>query len=273
MLQTAHPGAISPASHSPQTRSYKVAGERTLELDIFFPKAQPGNFAPAPAMLLFHGGVWIRGSRTDLHAHCRHFAARGMVAVAADYRFIDPQNPGDGSTRRVCIEDARSALRWVKHHAEELGVDPGRVIMGGGSAGGHIATMSAMEIGIDDPADDLRVPATAAALVLFNPAFSLEPDRKLEPFPMIPMLAAPLILFFGSGDARWKSPADALYRSCKAAGIRAEMWIAPDQRHGFFRQDPWLTATCTRAELFLASLGLAASMAPPPASPVDLMPE
>ncbi len=72
----------------------------------------------------------------------------------------------------VCCNDTKSAMRWVRSHAAELGIDPERIAASGGSAGGHLAAFASMVEGIDDPADDLKVSPRGNALVLFNPVLT-----------------------------------------------------------------------------------------------------
>ena len=77
----------------------------------------------------------------------------------------------------MCCADAKSALRYVRAHATELGIDPQRIAAAGGSAGGHLAAFTALVDGLDDPQDDLAVSCKPNALVLFNPVFNNGPDQ------------------------------------------------------------------------------------------------
>ena len=109
------------------------------------------------------------------------------------------------------MNDAKSAMRWVRSHAAELGIDPNRIASGGGSAGGHLAAFVGMVEGKDDPQDDTKVSAKSNAMCLFNPVFDNGPggwgtervgDRYQEfsPAHNITKDDPPAIVFLGSQD-------------------------------------------------------------------------
>src|SRR3546814_12166479 len=76
-----------------------------------------------------------------------HLALRGVVTVLADYRV----KCRHGSTIMDSVAAAKSAMRWVRDHAAELGIDPARIAASGSSAGGHLAHATASSKGFDDP--------------------------------------------------------------------------------------------------------------------------
>ncbi len=92
-----------------------------------------------------------------------------MVVARADYRLM----PKHGVTADRCMADAKSAVRWVRAHAAELGVDPGRIAAGGGSAGGFLAAGTGVLPGLDEPDENPAVSSCPNLLVLFNPAFGI----------------------------------------------------------------------------------------------------
>ena len=128
-----------------------------------------------PAIVFFFGGGWNAGSPNQFEEHCKYLAERGMVAVTVEYRVRSRH----GVKVEQCISDARSAMRWVRGNAEKLGVDPNRFASGGGSAGGHLASMVALTDDFDEPDEDPYIRATSDALVLFNPAMLLAPHSSL----------------------------------------------------------------------------------------------
>jgi acetyl esterase/lipase len=249
------------AAESPAIRVstyvYKRVGADDLKLDVFAPDSSTG---PLPVIVLFHGGSWISGDKSQLNWQCHYFAQQGIEAVTANYRLLG---------RDTGIVDARSAIRWIVGHARRLNIDADRIILGGASAGGHLATMALLSPGHNDPADDLSIPIAARALVLFNPAYSLTDNPAVEPFQQGSARLPPAIFFYGSRD-KWKPAGDSLRVILKKAGRECDGWVAEGQVHGFFNKAPWNLATCVRAQEFLASLGL---MARPAGAAQELIPE
>jgi acetyl esterase len=99
----------------------------------------PSNDTPLPVLVWYHGGGWVIGSLETHDGLCRDLVdAAGCVVVSVDYRLA----PED--TFPAAVDDAYAAVRWVSEHAAELGADPSRVAVGGDSAGGHLAAVSAM---------------------------------------------------------------------------------------------------------------------------------
>lgn len=238
-----------------KTVTYKSTDEGELQLDIFYPPAHDVRTEKKPVIIFFHGGAWIGGKRQQFYWQCDYFAERGLVAVTASYRFMKRKGEGYRATKEICIRDAKSAIRWVKEHARDLGIDTNLVILGGGSAGGHLATIAALDVEINDPDDDTTISTKAYALVLFNPAYQLS-EQTFQPFPLISRQAPPTILFFGDQDKKWKPGGDAFYDALRSEDVNAEMWVAPAQSHGFFNDGGWNRSTCSKAESFLVSLGI-----------------
>jgi len=101
--------------------------------------AQP-QFGPQtnrPAILIIHGGGWSAGSKNDLvyRALMIDYAMKGYVVANANYRLTQE------APMPACIEDVRCAVRWMKVHASQLGIDPERIGTYGHSAGGHLSLM------------------------------------------------------------------------------------------------------------------------------------
>ena len=131
------------------------------------------RFAPADlkagerrsAVVLIHGGAWRGGSAEVFFPHARYFAARGAVAFSLDYRLLLPNGP----TVADCLSDCKSAIRYLRAHAAELGVASERIAVLGDSAGGHLAAALGTVADFDDPADDLTVSAVPNAMIPCNP--------------------------------------------------------------------------------------------------------
>ncbi len=243
---------------------YKTVNGRELSLYIL----KPADWKAAdtrPAIVFFHGGGWVGGAPSQFNEQSKRLAARGMVCVQAEYRLLKP-NTNDPPL--ICVQDAKSAMRWVRVHARDLGIDPGRIAAGGGSAGGHLAAFVGMVEGKDDPQDDLTVSAKANALVLFNPVFDNGPEngwgtarvgtrfKEFSPAHNLTPAAPPAIVFLGTEDKL--IPETVLKRfkiNMDRVGVRCEAVFYDDQAHGFFNKEPWLTRTLVEADKFLTSLG------------------
>jgi acetyl esterase/lipase len=132
------------------------------ELKAFvFSQEKPSALSRRAAIVLFHGGGWIVGEPQWAFPRARRFAERGMVAVAAQYRLSDQKE----ITPIEAMADARAVIRWMRTHADSLGIDPGRIAAYGWSAGAHLAASAAIFDGAFR-----RDHAAPDALVLISPA-------------------------------------------------------------------------------------------------------
>jgi len=241
---------------------YKESGGQPQRLEVYFPPAHNPAETKVPAIIFFHGGGWQGGDLTQFRAACEHFARQGLVAVTAGYR-MHPKGTPDFSDRgesrkRVCITDAKSAIRWLKAKATDFGIDPRKVIVGGGSAGGHVAVLATRQTGLDDPADDTSIDTGAIAYVLFNPAFEAkdQTDPEVDTLQHIGPDMAPSIVFFGDQDSVWLPGWDAVHARLADAGAKVEYWQAPGHKHGFFNRPSRQRVLLQKADRFLSSLGL-----------------
>lgn len=242
---------------------YKTTPQGELTLHGFLPADwQPTD--KRPVIVFFFGGGWKNGSYLQFVPQSEYFAGRGIVAVSADYRIESKHK----ATPDLCVEDAKSAVRWVRANAGKVGIDPGKVIAAGGSAGGHLAACTALVDGFNSPDDPKGVSCVPNALVLFNPALNLTllGDRKfpgangddiakaISPTLYLTKGAPPAVIFFGTAD-RLRPMGTEYAARAKELGVRADLYAAADQPHGFFNRSPWAEATARAADEFLASLG------------------
>jgi acetyl esterase/lipase len=105
------------------------AGE-PLKLDMARPAKSNG---PCPAVVCIHGGGFSGGRREDYDGFCRTLARHGYAVVTIDYR-LSPKHRWPAH-----IHDCKAAIRWLRSHAVEFGIDPDRIGAMGSSAGGHLA--------------------------------------------------------------------------------------------------------------------------------------
>ncbi len=111
---------------------YGKGGAVDLMMDVFEPKDVPGK---RPAVLVIHGGGWMKFSRKDFEYIAIEYARMGFVAFNIDYR-LAPDFPAPAA-----VEDAKCAARYIHANAEKYQVDEGKIVATGGSAGSHLALM------------------------------------------------------------------------------------------------------------------------------------
>lgn len=240
---------------------YKTSGGVERKMEIFFPPNHDPAKSKVPGVILFHGGGWQGGELSQFRFACAYFASRGLVCATAEYQMlgkagVEKLAKGE-SKKRACVTDAKSAIRWFKKNSDELGIDPARIIAGGGSAGGHISALATLNPGLSDPADPKDIDPSVAAYLWFNPAFE-ESDKSDPEIDILSHLKAelpPTIVFFGDKDA-WKKGWDVAHAKWKSLGTKTiDLQIATGQGHSFFNKDPWRAVTLVAADEFLVKHG------------------
>ena len=263
-------GGHPPVIEGTKSETYRKIGDTELKVWVF--DQAPKQTAPRPAIVFFFGGGWTGGSPTQFEPQSRHLAERGMIAIVADYRVKTRQDakPAD------CVSDAKACVRWVRANAARLGIDPGRIAVGGGSAGGHLAAATATLPGLDTATDDKSVSCRPDALVLFNPGtvmapfpgldlkgfgagldkarFGCEPT-EISPLHHVAKGAPPTIVFHGKADTTVPyATVEKFAAVMKAAGNRCELVGYEGEKHGFFNQSKY-AETLAATDDFLVSLG------------------
>lgn len=155
--------------------TYKTIDQVDMKLWIFSPNKHDTTNT-APAIVFFFGGGWREGSPAQFVKHCEYLAARGMVAIVADYRVKNRH----GVQVNECVSDAKSAIRWIRENALKLGIDSNRIAAGGASAGGHLAAACATLPKFDDEKENMSISSKPNALVLFNPVLVLAPTDEIK---------------------------------------------------------------------------------------------
>lgn len=254
------PAAVAAdAGKPPMQYVYKTFGDRKLTLDFDYPP----DWKPSdkrPAMVFFFGGGWSVGSPAHFKIQAQYFARRGMVCVRPDYRIRSK----DGVQPKQCVEDARSAMRWIRAHSAQLGIDPNRMVASGGSAGGHLAACTFFADGIDDPADDSTVSPKPNAMVLYNPVLILDDTaadqpvspaviKQISPLLHVRKQMPPTLLLVGTKDCLC-SQVRSFAGKGKALGAPVEVFYAEDQKHAFFNISPWLEKTTGVVDAFLSRI-------------------
>ena len=252
-----------------KTLVYKNIGGHALQLYIFNPFDHRTNDS-RPAIIFFFGGGWKVGSPKQFFPHCRYLASRGMVAISAEYRVKNKH----GTTPFECVKDGKSAIRWVRIHAAELGVDPKHIAAGGASAGGQVAAAAGTVKSLEEPNENLKISSKPNALVLIYPVIDNGPGgygyrrvrkrwKEFSPMHNIDKNSPPTIFFLGSKDSYIPVSTARKYKSLmNNAGVRCDLHIFKGQPHGFCnhpsfkgKSTEYFEKVCTEIDRFLTSLG------------------
>ena len=127
------PVAVPPQIKEEQNIVYGTGGGTPLELDLYSPDYLSG---PVPGIIFIHGGGWRSGKRQDYKFYTTRFAKHGYVVATVSYRLKE------AGYFPNCVEDVKCAVRWMRANAVKLHVDPDRIAVIGGSAGGHLSMMA-----------------------------------------------------------------------------------------------------------------------------------
>ena len=221
---------------------YKTIGDVELKLDVFLPVDHDPS-SEAPAVVFFFGGGWNTGSTAQFYEQSKLLNQYGVVTFCADYRVRSRHR----TSPFECVKDGKSAIRWVRENAKELGVNPGQIVASGGSAGGHVAVCTGLIEGLDEAGEATTVSSVPNAMVLFNPVLDTtdkgfgeqrfeEKDRTtISPCHQIREDIVPTLLFHGTGDKTVPfENAERFTRLMKEADNRCELVSFAGAGHGFF---------------------------------------
>ena len=227
--------AASGAELVPSSRvEYRIVQGAALHAHVFAAQTEEASH---PAILFFFGGGWSGGSPTQFYPFAAHLATLGFVAIPVEYRVRQRH----GSSIPDSVEDAMAAFRWAQANANELRIDPARIIISGGSAGGHLAAAVGTIATHEGHGP--------AAMVLYNPVTDLRefPDSPrfqdliggdataISPLAHVRRGAPPTIVFHGEADATVPfAQSEAFCQAMTAAGSRCELVRFPGAGHGFF---------------------------------------
>jgi acetyl esterase/lipase len=259
-------------------QTYTRYGSRCLKLDMYLPGA-PQSGQGLPVVVLVHGGGWGSGFRSEFAPMAVRLAQRGYAAVTISYRLSGE------ALYPAAIHDARAAVRWVREHAGQYHLDPQRIALAGGSAGGQIASLAGVTGHLDqfDPgAADSSVSSAVQAIVNIDGLsdFTSEAARANEDDPARKITAAgawfggryaektalwrqaspiqyvrpgmPPILFIDSSKPRFAVGRDEMVARMTSVGAISQVVLLPDTPHSFWLFDPWLQPTVDATVEFLA---------------------
>ena len=145
-------------------RDEEYGPHRRNRADVYL----PADRDDAPIVIQVHGGGWVSGNKKQQgQPLLSHFTKRGWIGVAINYRM------GPRHRLPAAVHDVKQAIAWTKAHAAEWGGDPDRILLTGGSAGGHLTALAALTA--DDPSlqpgfehDDCSVAAAAPMYGVFD---------------------------------------------------------------------------------------------------------
>lgn len=254
---------------------YGCAGGRDLKADTFSPKETP--LEPRPAIVSLHGGGWQGGEPSQFYFHSAYLAAKyGFFGMCVDYRL-------SGEAKfPAALQDAKCAVRWLRAHAKELNIDPDRIAIIGGSAGGHLSSMVATTAGVQEyegNGGNAGFPSHVNLAILINGEFDMwdlvkkksltEPMRifmggtpeevperydELSSVRRIHKGVPPTLLLHGTEDRCVSYEQSVAFCSrSKECGVHSEIELYEGKPHAWFNREPNRTIVLRRIERFLVS--------------------
>jgi acetyl esterase/lipase len=219
-------------------------------LDILRPKAQVGS--SAPGVIVFHGGGWVHiGKETAYRSLCLPYLERGFVVANVEYRVASQ------ATAPAAVTDALDAAHWFFKHARRYHVDPKRIVVTGGSAGGHLALMVGMTprsahlgpvspvaavidgYGITDAVELLSGPHRqfwADEWIPTGPR-RVELAQRVSPLTYVRHDLPPIFIAQGADDSTVPVEQSLrLHDALEMDGVPSELVIVPEAKHGFSRE-------------------------------------
>jgi acetyl esterase/lipase len=186
---------------------YKSTVEGKLKMNVFKPKEHRIT-DKRPVIIFFFGGGWVGGHPKQFYQQAKSFGEKGFLAISAEYRVRGKHK----TTPFECVKDGKSAIRWIREHASELGINPDKIIASGGSAGGHVAACTGVIKGFDEANENLNISSVPTMMILFNPVIDttekgygmkkVGEHRKTEISPCDNIVSGipPTLIFHGTAD-------------------------------------------------------------------------
>ena len=255
-------GLLSFAQDSEQVL-YKRVDTTDLYLTVFYPEKYNTDIS-YPAVVFFFGGGWKGGDSKQFEPHARYFSSRGMVCFLPDYRVRGRQ----GTTPVESLKDAKSVIRFIRKRSNDFHIDTAKIVASGGSAGGHLATATALITKYNEEFEDSSVSCIPNALVLFNPVIDNGPGgygyerigkmyKDFSPLHNITKGAPPTILFLGTMDKLIPVETAKYYKLVmEKVGSRCDLHLYEGEGHGFFKfKQEYYKKTVFEMDKFLISIG------------------
>ncbi|MEB2786353.1 pectinesterase family protein [Algoriphagus persicinus] len=244
---------------------YKELGRRKLKVDVFSPKRTESL---RPAIVMIHGGGWKSGDKELQIPMAIALAEKGFVTAVVEYRLSpEAQYP-------AAIHDVKEAIRWLKIHAKEFGIDTARIAISGSSAGGQIAALVGLASTQEyEGLTELEASSEVQAIIDMDGVLAFHHPESAEgqvasewlggtyeQKPKVWDAASPLylttpnlkpILFINSQYPRFHAGRDELIVKLNEKGVYSEVHTFPDTPHPFWLYDPWFEPTVNTIAKFL----------------------
>lgn len=220
---------------------YKQIDTTSLYMDVYYPEKTTTS-KTYPAIAFFFGGGWTRGSKKQFKQHAQYFSKRGLVCFLIDYRIKKKH----GASPFKSLEDAKSAIRFIRENAKKFSVNPNKIVAAGGSAGGHLAAATALITKFNSLKDNLKTSCIPNALILFNPIIDNSPGgygfkrigekyKDFSPLHNIKKGAPPTLILVGTKDKFIPTETVMYYKKMmEKVGSICELKLYKNQEHGFF---------------------------------------
>ncbi|HYF29684.1 MAG TPA: alpha/beta hydrolase [Chitinophagaceae bacterium] len=231
-------------------RTYKTVGSFKLDMHIFLSDSIRYN-QKRPVIVYFHGGSWSEGKPDWFFDVCKWYAKQGWMACAVEYRVSNRH----GSLPFQSVMDARSAIRWIRQHANEFNIDTSKIIASGNSAGGHLVLCTALADKWNEETDDLSFSPVPNVLLVNAGVFDLTDDRtawirkglkdkntvkEISPNHLVKPNMPPTLLIHGTNDGSVPfETAKVFEQEMKKAGNNFEFHALKDAPHFIWYQRPY----------------------------------
>ena len=240
----------------PEKIFYKSTEQTNLNLFVYnpvdFDKSQTYN-----CIVFFHGGGWNSGDYKQFERQSIYFASRGMVAISVEYRIRNKH----GTSPIEAMEDAKSAIRFIRSNAKVFSINPNRIAAAGGSAGGHLAAVAGNIDLFDNSREDLTISSKPNLLILYNPVIHygrkwgwIDNPSNASPFENLSKGAPPTIILTGTEDKIVPVELIENYkRRMEAVGSRCDVIFYEGAEHAFFNKGQDFIDTVYESDIFLKS--------------------